>query len=94
MHNYFVQDFAEIKKSIATFQIFSYLLNQKLNIKTYYLYKFAPQKCENVQVSFFQDCNYFKNGRHSLILNVYSCMSNLPPECTHLYALRIKNILP
>ena len=45
MHNYFVQDFAEIKKSIATFQIFSYLLNKKLNIKTYYPFKFAPQKC-------------------------------------------------
>ena len=72
MHNYFVQDFAEIKKSIATFQIFSYLLNQKLNIKTYYFFKLALQKYENVQVFFFQDCHYFQNGRHLLILNVYS----------------------
>ena len=67
MHNYFVQEFAEIKKSIATFQIFGYLLNQILNIKTYYLFKLAPQKYENVQVSFFQDCNHFKNCRHLLI---------------------------
>ena len=60
MHNYFVQDFAEIKKSIATFQIFSYLLNQKLNIKTYYFFKLAPQKYENVQVFFFRIVIIFK----------------------------------
>ena len=60
MHNYFVQDFAEIKKSIATFRICSYLLNQKLNIKTYYPFKLAPQKYENVQFSFFRIVIIFK----------------------------------